>query len=204
MEKIFEGLKAFRKDVYPSQRSLFEKLAEGQSPEVLFLSCSDSRVDPNLLTNTAPGELFVLRNAGNIVPPYGAHPGGMTASVEFGVGALKVKHIIVCGHRDCGAMKAALKPEGLEKFPVTREWLTHTEAAVKVVQRGECDEYTQLERLIRENVILQMQHLATHPYVAAALRHGELDMHGWVYDFATGHVEAYDEETGDFHIITEE
>ena len=110
MQKLIHGLHHFQTALFGSQRELFERLAEGQSPEVLFITCSDSRINPNLLTQTEPGELFILRNAGNIVPPYGAVQGGEAATIEFAVAGLGVKDIIVCGHSHCGAMKGLLEP----------------------------------------------------------------------------------------------
>lgn len=205
MNKIVAGVVAFQKETYPQKKSLFTMLADGQSPEALFITCSDSRIDPNLITHTEPGELFICRNAGNIVPPHTNHTGAMTASIEFAVGALNVPHIIVCGHTGCGAMKGALNPEGLSDFPHVREWLSYSRAASIVVQeRGEpMTEEERLNALIKENVVLQMTHLRTHPYVAARLATGKTEIHGWVYDIATGEVLAYDEPQRRFVPVAE-
>ncbi|WP_374764597.1 carbonic anhydrase [Yunchengibacter salinarum] len=192
MDKILSGVSRFQKDVYPEHQELFEELANGQAPEALFLTCSDSRVDPNMITQTKPGDLFICRNAGNIVPPHLLQGGGMTASIEFGVAALNVKHLIVCGHTDCGAMKGALNPNGLDALPHVRDWLSHSFAAVSVVKELNTPEDELLDRLTEHNVLLQLQHLRTHPAVAAKLATDELQLHGWVYDIESGEVRAYD------------
>ncbi len=190
----------FQREAYAERRDLFEQLADGQSPEALFITCSDSRIDPNLLTQTQPGELFICRNAGNIVPPHTNHTGAMTASIEFAVGALKVPHIIICGHSGCGAMKGALHPEGLDEFPHVREWLAYSRAATLIVNQMKKDISAdeRLDLLIQQNVLLQIAHLRTHPYVAARLATGETQIHGWVYDIKTGEVLAYDDNADAF------
>lgn len=200
MTKFAKGVVKFQREIYPSRKDLFETLATGQSPEALFITCSDSRIDPNLVTQTDPGDLFICRNAGNIVPPHTNHTGAMTASIEFAVGALKVPHIIVCGHSSCGAMKGALAPENLKPLPHVAEWLTYARAAVQVVEStaaGKSEE-EKLLRLTQENVILQIDHLKTHPYVAQALANGDVQLHGWVYDIGTGGVTVFDPATRSF------
>lgn len=205
MDKIAAGVVRFQQEAYQERRDLFEKLADGQSPEALFITCSDSRIDPNLLTQTEPGELFICRNAGNIVPPHTNHTGAMTASIEFAVGALKVPHIIVCGHSECGAMKGAMAPEGLDDFPHVREWLAYARAAVLISNHkgAALDEKDRLDLVIKENVLLQIAHLKTHPYVAARLAMGETEIHGWVYDIRTGDVLAFDEKANAFIPVAE-
>ena len=153
-----------------------------------------------MITQTDPGELFICRNAGNIVPPHTSHTGGMTASIEFAVSALKVPHIVICGHTECGAMKGAMNPEGLEGLPHVKEWLGYSRAAVAIVDEtgADLDEDARIKLLLEQNVILQLQHLKTHPSVAARLAKGDLQLHGWVYDIKTGDVSAYDEATNSF------
>lgn len=205
MNKIAAGIVRFQTETYPQKQALFEELASGQSPEALFITCSDSRIDPNLITQTEPGELFICRNAGNIVPPHTNHTGAMTAAIEFAVGALNVPHIIVCGHTGCGAMKGALNLDGLSEFPHVREWLSYARAASLIVEercKGLSEE-DKLNELIRQNVIMQMQHLRTHPYVAARLAARRTEIHGWVYDIATGEVVAFDEAANDFVPVAE-
>jgi len=203
--KIAAGVVHFQKNVYPEKKELFEKLAKGQSPEALFITCSDSRVNPNLLTQTDPGELFICRNAGNIVPPHTHHTGAMTASIEYAVGVLNVPHIIICGHTDCGAMKGAMNVDQLTDLPHVKEWLNYTNAAVRISKEKVKDgnEETLLNMLIYENVLLQMQHLKTHPYVAANLSAGKTKIHGWVYDIKSGEVWAYDEDSKAFLPVAE-
>ncbi|MCG8464657.1 MAG: carbonic anhydrase [Xanthomonadales bacterium] len=205
MEQIFEGILRFQEDIFPKRKELFEKLASGQQPQALFITCADSRVDPSLVTQADPGELFICRNAGNIVPPHTNHTGGMTASIEFAVAALQVPHIVVCGHTDCGAMKGALAPEGLDALPHVSEWLYHSRAAVQVTNElfGDESKAEQLRRLTEQNVLLQLQHLRTHPYVASALAAGKVELHGWVFDIETGNMLAYDESTDTFEPITQ-
>ena len=195
MPRFAAGVVRFQTEVFPKKKELFEKLSLGQSPEALFIACSDSRVEPAMITQTNPGELFICRNAGNIVPPHTNNTGAMTASIEFAVAALRVPHIVVCGHTECGAMKGALNLEGLETLPHMKEWLSYARAAVEVVGEigGEKSEAERARMLLEQNVILQLQHLKTHPCVAARLAKGDLRLHGWVYDIKTGDVIAYDE-----------
>ncbi len=205
MDKIAAGVLKFQESFAGPRRALFERLAEGQAPRALFITCSDSRIDPCLLTNTDPGELFICRNAGNIVPPHTHNTGAMTASIEFAVGALNVPHIILCGHSDCGALKGAMHPETLDDFPHVKLWLGYAKAAALVVRenREALDETARLRLLIEQNVVLQMQHLKTHPYVAARLAARRTQIHGWVYDIGAGEVRAYDEAAGRFVPVSE-
>jgi carbonic anhydrase len=205
MPKFAAGVVRFQKEVYPGKQDLFEKLAHGQSPEALFITCSDSRIETAMITQTDPGELFICRNAGNIVPPHTNHTGGMTASIEFATAALQVPHIVVCGHTECGAMKGAMNPEGLDTLPHVREWLSYARAAVQVVDTlgADLDDEARMHMLLEQNVILQLQHLKTHPAVAARLAKGDVQLHGWVYDIKTGEVKAYDDERGGFAPVEE-
>jgi len=200
MPKFAAGVVRFQNEVYPEKKELFETLSKGQSPEALFITCSDSRIETAMITQTEPGELFICRNAGNIVPPHTNHTGGMTASIEFATAALNVPHIVICGHTECGAMKGAMNPDGLDALPHVKEWLSFSRAAVQVVDtiNPDASEDDRMAMLLRENVILQLQHLKTHPAVAARLAKGDLQLHGWVYDIATGDIQAYDDKTGNF------
>lgn len=196
MQKFADGVSRFQREVFPKQRELFAKLACNQRPDALFITCADSRVLPNLLTQSGPGELFVLRNAGNLIPSYGELLGGVSATIEFAVVALGVRDIIVCGHTDCGAMKGLLHPEALANMPTVASWLRNAETAKLIVRQRlpEADEATTLRALTEENVCVQMQHLRTHPSVAAALARGEMNLYGWLYEIESGRVLAYDEE----------
>ena len=200
MKDLIKGFNKFHKEVFEQKQDLFERLARGQEPQALFITCSDSRIDPTLLTQTEPGDLFILRNAGNLIPPYGAVIGGTTATIEFGVSILKVKEIIVCGHTDCGAMKALIQPESLRDFPAIKEWLRIAESTRQIMK----DSFSPLRgdelfsNTIKENVLVQIEHLRTHPSVAKRLRRGDLQIHGWVYSIATGEVWVYDSEQRKF------
>lgn len=206
MQKLIQGLHHFQTTIFRSQRELFERLAQGQSPEVLFITCSDSRINPNLLTQTDPGELFILRNAGNIVPPYGAgQGGGEAATIEFAVAGLGVKDIIICGHSHCGAMNGLLNPPPARDFPALNQWLSHAEVTRRIVQ----DKYTDrmgaslLNVTIQENVLAQMENLRTHPVVASGLAQDKLKLHGWVLKIETGEVFCFDPESAQFRMLTE-
>lgn len=207
MPDIAAGVVKFQKEVYPNKKELFEKLSTGQEPETLFITCSDSRVDPNLITQTDPGELFICRNAGNIVPPHTNNTGAMTASIEYAVAVLNVKHIVVCGHSKCGAMTGAMDPESVKALPHVTEWLGYSRAAVQIMEEKFKDKNLsneeKLDHLIRENILLQIQHLKTHPHVAVKLATQEVILHGWFYDIRSGGVTAYDEETDTFLPVEE-
>ncbi|HTE17721.1 MAG TPA: carbonic anhydrase, partial [Armatimonadota bacterium] len=136
MQKLIQGLHDFQANIFSSQRELFERLAHGQSPDALFITCSDSRINPNLITQTEPGELFILRNAGNIIPPHGAANGGEGATIEYAVAALGVRDIIVCGHSHCGAMNGLLNLDSLGELPAVRQWLTHAEATRRIAKEN--------------------------------------------------------------------
>ena len=198
MEKLISGIAQFRNSSFEERKKLFAELANGQSPEVLFITCSDSRIDPSLLTQTEPGDLFIIRNAGNIVPPHVRTAGGVTASIEFAVSALGVKHIVVCGHSDCGAMKGALNTSALTDLPHVQNWLEHSRRAVEAVRAKHGDNPDSLEQVTEENVVQQMQHLRTHPAVLAKLSTGDVDLHGWVYNIEHGSIVAYDTESDSF------
>lgn len=205
MPKIAKGVVKFQKKVFPGKKDLFQTLADGQTPEVLFITCSDSRIDPSLLTQTEPGELFICRNAGNIVPPHAQITGGTTASIEYAVAVLGVQHIVVCGHSGCGAMTGALNPESTKELPHVSQWLSNAQAAVQIMKEkseGLTDK-EKMDLLIHENVLLQLQHLKTHPYVAARLAVNKIHLHGWVYDIKTGGIDAYSERDGKFYPVEE-
>lgn len=200
LQELVAGVHHFQSQVFRSQRELFERLAHGQNPEVLFVTCSDSRIDPNLVTHTDPGDLFVLRNAGNIVPAYGASNGGETATIEFAIDGLKVTDVIVCGHSHCGAMKGLLHPEYVAEMPAVSQWLKHAETTRRIVRAkyASLPEDKRLQAAIEENVLAQIENLQTHPAVAVALAGGKLKLHAWVYDISSGEVFAYDPEREQF------
>jgi carbonic anhydrase len=190
MKRLIDGALRFQGEVYQEHRDLFLELAAGQQPEALLITCSDSRVAPDLIVQAKPGDLFICRNAGNIAPPYSDVNGGVTATIEYAVAALNVKHIIVCGHSDCGAMKALLHPEKLQGLPSVKSWLHHASRAEVVVRENhpELDEKARIDALIEENVLAQLDNLRTHPCVASRLKSGTLSLHGWVYDIESGQI----------------
>jgi carbonic anhydrase len=200
MQKLIEGIHHFQTNTFNTERELFERLARRQEPEVLFITCSDSRIDPNLLTNTRPGELFILRNAGHIVPPRGAACSGSAATIEFAVVALGVREIVVCGHSQCDAVKGVLHPEALEEMPAVAAWLTHAERTRRIIRDnyGSVSADQQLTAATEVNVLVQLENLCTLPCVARRLTRGGLSLHGWVYQIETGEVFAYDPKAGQF------
>ena len=200
MQKLIQGIHKFRSENFRPLQNLFEQLSQGQHPETLFITCSDSRIDPNLLTRSQPGDLFILRNAGNIVPPHGAANGGEAATIEFAVAALGVKDIILCGHSHCGAMKGLLQPEMVAALPAVSSWLSHAETTRRIVQDnyGHLDGDRLVTATVEENVLVQLENLRTLPAVASRLVKGDLHLHGWVYKIETGEVFAYDSTTGQF------
>ena len=193
MDKLVEGLAQFQKDVYPKHRDLFEKLALGQRPDALFITCADSRIDPCLLTQTNPGELFICRVVGNIIPPYPSLVGGVAATIEYAAGVLGVPDIIVCGHTDCGVMKGILHPEPLRPLSSLSQWLdfaqpAHREATSRWPDLSGPDFMLALGE---RNVVRQLQNLRTHPAVKARLEQGGIGLHGWFYHIGDGMVTAY-------------
>jgi carbonic anhydrase len=201
MEKILAGVRRFQSEEFPRNRELFEQLAsKQQKPMALFITCADSRVHPNLITQTEPGDLFLIRNAGNIVPPYAAIGGGEIATIEYSVEVLGIRNIIVCGHSQCGAMRALLHAEELAHLPAVRAWCNYAEATRRIVQQ----KYQGLSpdelavAATEENVLVQMNNLSTHPCVAARLASGELRVYGWYYDIRSGRILQYDQSRGEF------
>jgi len=197
MKKLIQGLRQFKSEYFCRNQHLFEQLAQGQEPRVLFITCSDSRVDPELLTQAAPGEIFVIRNAGNIVPPYGSTNGGEGATIEYAVKALDINQIVVCGHSHCGAMKGLLKLEEIEdELPLVHAWLQHAEATRQLIKEHYGDRKGEdlLDAAIAENVLTQIENLRTYPAIHTRLFRGEMKIYAWIYDIDTGDVVAYDPE----------
>lgn len=199
LEKLTQGVLRFQREVYPDRRREYEQAAsQPQRPHTLLITCADSRIEPEVITSSMPGEIFVARNVGNIVPPYGEKLGGVTAVVEYAVDVLRVQQIVVCGHTDCGAMKALVQtPENLDDVPAVKSWLEHAWAARRATSRAK-EKALSLEELTAKNVLLQLMHLRTHPSVAGAMAMGELSLSGWVYDIGRGDVKIFDESRGSF------
>jgi carbonic anhydrase len=196
LEQLKAGVRRFQTEVYPENADLFaQAVSERQRPHTLFITCADSRIDPNMITSTGPGEVFVTRNIGNMVPAYGEMLGGVSAVIEFAVGSLAVKHIVVCGHTQCGAMQALLHPESVASMPTVTSWLKNAHAALGTAQVLVKDHVQNgfavdpIDILTEQNVLLQMQHLKTHPSVAASLAAKTLTISGWVYNIGSGEIE---------------
>jgi len=208
MQKLVEGLHKFQSEVFQSHQVLFETLAKGQNPETLFITCSDSRISPNLITQTKPGDLFIIRNAGNLVPTYGpaSANGGEAGTIEFALAGLGVKNIVVCGHTLCGAVKGLLNPESLDKMPAVKAWLQHAESTKRVMDENyqHLSGEELLTAAIEENVLSQLENLRTHPAVRSRIARGEVALYGWVYKMETGYIFQYDHETGQFSAINGE
>ena len=198
LEQLKSGVRRFRSETFPS---FADSANEPQHPHTLFITCADSRIDPNAITATGPGEVFVTRNIGNMIPAYGEMLGGVSAVIEFAVAGLGVRHVVICGHTDCGAMKALLDPSSTAKMPSVRNWLKNAQTALAVSntlhehaipapgQNGEAhSDRPLIDTLTEQNVLLQIQHLKTHPSVATAITLGNLTISGWIYDVTTGNV----------------
>jgi len=205
MADIFDAALRFQGEVFSKDKALYQRLArDGQSPKALVISCADSRVAPEHITQAGPGEIFVCRNAGNIVPPFAQMNGGVSSAIEYAVMALGVADIVVCGHSECGAMKALRHPASLEPMPNVKAWLKHASAAQSIVCEAyppDIDEAAACRALSMENVVVQINHLRTHPSVAAKLARGEVRLHGWYFEIKTGTIFAYDGEEGRFEPI---
>lgn len=207
LDKLLEGVRRFRREVYPKNRERYEQaMRQPQRPHTLVITCADSRIDPELLTQSGPGDIFVTRNIGNLVPAYGVVLGGVSAVIEYAVQALEVSQVVVCGHTDCGAMKGLLHREQLASMPTVNSWLQNAEAALSIVEARNtfANESEKLEELIKENVLLQLNHLRTHPSVAGRMAQRKLDLHGWVYDIGNGHVNVHEVASNKFIPIGEE
>jgi len=197
LEHLKAGIRRFQTQIYPAQAERYRRvMSEPQRPHALIVTCADSRIHPDMLTQADPGEIFVTRNIGNLVPAHGEMIGGVSAVLEFAVRAMQVRHIAVAGHMECGAMKALLEPDSLEPMPIVKAWLTNAHKAlesaraIRAARRERGEDAGDLMRILTEqNVLLQMQHVRSHPSVAEAMSFGELTLSGWIYDIAAGGVE---------------
>ncbi len=204
LTKIVSGVSKFQREVFPERRKLFEDLEHQQHPIAMFFTCADSRILPAMLLQTGPGEVFTERTPGNIVPKYSDHVGGVTASMEYAIMVLHVPLIIICGHTDCGVMKALLQPEQTAGMPALQSWMRHSLGAREHLLRDNpgSSKAEQLRLITEYNVLTQMENLRTHPAVEARLVSGELEIHGWIYDIARGAIAAFDPQTGRFEALT--
>ena len=192
INRFLRGVSRFQREVFPEQRELFERLALAQRPRALFITCADSRIDPCLITQTKPGDLFICRVIGNVVPPYPDAVGGVSATIEYAVGVLGVEDVIVCGHTDCGVMKGVLNPEAVKDLPAVSAWLDYAQPARERAAGHD------LLALTEQNVAQQIENLKSHPAVANRLSKLDLGLHGWIYHIADGMVTCHDPESGRF------
>lgn len=199
MRALIDGIHRFQAGVFGPQRELFQRLSKGQHPDALFITCSDSRVEPNLITQTKPGDLFISRNAGNIVPPWGV-ASGEACTIEYAIEALGINDIIVCGHTHCGAVAGIVDPKKVEGLPAVAHWLGHAEATRRVLRDSYKDLSAEelLSTAVKEHVLVQIENLRTHPAVMSKLMRGKLTLHAWVYDIEKGEVLAFDPAKGQF------
>ncbi|WP_323291744.1 carbonic anhydrase [Crocosphaera sp. XPORK-15E] len=202
MNRIIQGLNEFQTNYFTVNQELFRQLSQGQTPEILFITCSDSRIDPNLLTQTKPGELFIIRNLGNIIPPHGTTNNSEGAAIEYAVCALDIKHIIICGHSDCGSMKGLLQLNDLtEEMPLVYAWLKHHAESTRRLLKDNYKDYDG-EKLLRiaieENVLTQIENIETYPVIRSKSHSNKLSLHAWVYDIELGIISAYNAQENKF------
>ncbi|HEY4309024.1 MAG TPA: carbonic anhydrase [Pirellulales bacterium] len=194
MCQLINGIRRFQREVFVPQRKFFQELAQGQQPSAMVITCSDARIDPALLMQTRPGELFVARNVGNVVPVYDRlRPDAIAAAVEFAVVGLQVQQIIVLGHSQCGAATTYLDDRTGPRFPIMRRWLRH----MKPLRNADLPPAHEtagerLDAFIRHNAIVQRDHLLSHPAVLDAVSRRGLELHAWVYELQSGRVLAHD------------
>ena len=203
-EKLFSGVINFKKEDFESHKDLFEGLKEGQKPHTLFIGCSDSRIVPSLITKSNPGELFIVRNIANIVPPFNLNDGTYkcTASaLEYAVKFLEVENIVVCGHSNCGGLKALFyPPKKLENMPLVKKWLSLLNDIKKQVEDIEDEKLREWE-IEQLNVLKQIENLLTYPFVKEKFEKNELKILGWYYIIETGEVFNYNYQTHHFELI---
>ncbi|MBI5664727.1 MAG: carbonic anhydrase [Nitrospirae bacterium] len=207
MDKLYKGIHKFQESYFKKEEEFFQRISQEQKPDVLFITCSDSRVDPNLVTQSKPGELFIVRNVGNIIPPYEAikDKNSVAAAIEFAVLRLNVRDVIVCGHSNCGAMQSlSWQDSDFNNMPHLREWISIAMPVNRIMRRFYPDASADIyNRIVEEtNVLLQLQNVQTYPFVADALNQGHLHLHGWYYDIGTGSVYSYDPSVHQFNLIS--
>ena len=205
IKRIIAGLNEFHDNYFATHREMFEQLSQGQTPGVMFITCSDSRIDPCLITQTKPGELFVVRNIGNIIPAYGSIMNSESAGIEYAIQALDIKDIIVCGHSHCGAMKGLLQIGNLsQQMPLVYDWLKHyAEPTRRLIMDNyqNCSGEQLLKIAIEQNVLTQLKNLETYPIVSSRIHSGDLTIHAWVYEIEAGEVFIYEPDSQQFKLI---
>ena len=204
LQKLVKGIHSFQTGYFARNRALFTELAKGQRPHTLFLTCSDSRVLPMTLTGSGPGEMFIVRNVGNVIPRLDL-VGGTASAIEYGVEVLGVDHIVVCGHTKCGAIEAILDPARMESLPYVKRWLAQTSRVRDVIlaRYGDLPSDAQRMAAVEENVLMQLENLRDYTFVQQRLAEGKLDVSGWVFDVETGNVFDYDPALAEFVPLVE-
>jgi carbonic anhydrase len=205
IQKLVRGIHSFREGFFARHRELFEELAtNGQHPDTLFITCSDSRVLPEHITSAGPGELFIVRNVGNVIPRTDL-VGGTAAAIEYAVEVLGVDHIVVCGHTQCGAIDAILDPKRMESLEYVKRWLAQTARVREVIveRYGDLSREAQRMAAVEENVLMQLENLRDYAFVQARLEAGKVDISGWVFDVETGRVFDYDPAQCEFLPLVE-
>jgi len=205
IKKIIDGLNDFQDNYFTAHRELFEHLSLGQNPEVLFITCSDSRIDPFLITQSQPGDLFIIRNVGNIIPAYGTSSGAEAAGIEYAIQALNIKDVVICGHSHCGAMKGLMQIGSLsEQMPLVYDWLRRYGEPTRRLVMDNYKDYPPeklLKIAIQQNVLTQIDNLETYPIIRSKMYSGLITLHAWIYEIESGGVFAYDANIGQFKII---
>lgn len=196
MERVIAGVQKFLNEIAPEKLDEFRALALSQKPEVLLITCSDSRIVPGLIMQGVPGLVFVVRNAGNIVPPAGTAISGEAATIEYAIRALNIKNVIICGHTNCGAMQGLLNRPSVKEMPLVDEWLHYAQPSLDAVcakhhQQHETGEVA-IEELVCQNVLTQLANLKTYSFVSDAINAGRLGLHGWVFQIETARFLRYD------------
>lgn len=203
MKKLIRGLHKFQTEVFPIQKDFFQKLTEGQEPEILFVTCSDSRINPTLVTSADPGDLFILRNAGNIIPPYSI-PSGEAATIEFAITQLKVQHLIICGHSHCGALDAAIHLNSFKNQRQLYAWIEeNVSPTLALIHKNykELDATSLANILLQEHVLKQIENVKTHPVVMDAIDKNSLTLHAWIYRFEEGNIYSFNPHDEQFGLI---
>jgi carbonic anhydrase len=201
LEHLKGGVRRFQTEVYPQQAEIFaQSVSIGQRPHTLFMTCADSRIDPIAITSSGPGEIFVTRNIGNMVPTFGEMLGGVSAVIEFAVSSLKVGHIVICGHTHCGAMQALIQPESVANLPAVKNWIENAHEALVTTEASNRNKNGEsfIDELTEQNVLLQMKHLKTHPSVAKALSTNSITISGWIYRIDTGEIHIAEDGENNF------
>jgi carbonic anhydrase len=204
MEEILRGVRRFQLEIFPERKTFFRDLAQGQRPQALLITCSDSRIDPALITQISPGTLFIIRNAGNIVSANSSPPSDMSASLEYAVSVLNVRHIIVCGHTHCGAMEGLMYPDSVKSLHHVSRWLDQAASIrSKLAADRNATSAELVARAARANVVLQLDNLRSYPWIAAREADDRVSLHGWVYDIEHGEMYIHQPARGEFAALSQ-